>query len=91
MTIEYTLKDGRTLRVYYDWKDRRFRVFAVRAVPVVRGRVSRIEYQKKAVALRGVKNSFEHAADAERALIAHVERKRRDPRSPYRLAKKELV
>lgn len=87
----YKLRDGRTLRVYYDLKDCRFRVFAVRAVPVVRGRVSRIEYQKRAVSLHGVKNCFEHAADAERALIAHVERKRRDPRSPYRLAQKELV
>lgn len=87
----YKLRDGRVLRVLYVLKDRLYRVFAVRAVPVIRGRVSQIEYQKRAVSLHGVKNGFVRAADAERALIAHVERKRRDPRSPYRLAKKELV
>ena len=91
MTLEYKLRDGRTLRVCYDLKDCRYRVFAVRAVPVVRGRVSRIEYQKRAVALHGVTNGFENAADAIRALIAHVERRWLKSDSPYYRAKKECV
>lgn len=87
--VMYILRDGRILRVGFDLKDCLFRVFAVRAVPVIRGRVSRVEYQKRAVSLRGVKNSFEHANDAERALIAHVERRWLKSDSPYYRAKKE--
>lgn len=91
MTLEYKLRDGRILRVGFDMETRLYRVFAVRAVPVVRGRVSRIGYKKRPAVLHGVKNGFEHASDAIRALVALVERGRLNHDSPYYKAEKLRV